>query len=178
MSAFMYSLFYVFITETPNLFHSLGYKETAMGLFYIPIAIAFLLGSSLARVSANSNLSWSTILFLGLGGYLIGALLQIGLQLQTIQANWIWITLPFAIMSISTGLLVPLIIAKAMGIFTDMSGACAAMIGVTQNIVAFALSSIGAILSYLNFTGLTISLLFIILFIFIFGYFVLNLNRQ
>lgn len=158
LSSSLYSMIYVFMTQTPSLLHQLGYGSKMIGLFFVPISAAFISGSMLARF-ALKKVKPSVVIMRGACLVILGGILQLILHLAVLDHNWVSLITPFSIMTIGGGMTLPVVVSKAMSLFTDISGASASFIGASQNLIAFFLSAVSASLGQLGLLGLALSLL-------------------
>lgn len=156
-SSFLYSGLYMFMAQTPHLLHALHYSTKAIGLFFIPISIAFILGGIIARNLFQDNKN--NLAILGKVFWGVGAIIQIAISIFGLSNHWYMLITPMTIMTIGTGILLPLTVSKAMKLHSEIAGSSASLLGFTQNAMAFALSSVGSFLSNYGKLGLTISLI-------------------
>jgi Bcr/CflA subfamily drug resistance transporter len=154
----IYSQLYIYVAQVPSILHHLHYTTQQIGLFFIPISISFIVGGFFARLMLSSDKQTKKPLIIGLLAYLIGIILQLVFQFASAHYYGYMVITPFSIMTIGTGMMLPVIVGKAMQIFMHISGTSASFMGAMQNIAAFIFSALGALFSPLLFTGLTISL--------------------
>ena len=89
--------------------------------------------------------------------YMIGFIVAVSIKVLNIPLSGFYIILPFFIITLGSGLLMPVIVGKALSQCTDSIGTAASIIGVVQNITAFAFSGLGAYLTGYFYDGIVIT---------------------
>ncbi len=140
VAAFSSAAFYVFLAGTPNVMDAYGVPADRIGWFILFVPAAYILGNLLTTrlVGRYSDMQ---LMWTGQILTFIGVLLVVLLT----YAGWyhpLVVSLPLALLGIGHGLMMPSVLAGAIGVVPALAGAAAAMAGMLQQLMG-ALGSVG-----------------------------------
>jgi len=137
------TLYFVFLTMLPFILSDIGYDSASIGLMYIPIVCAFIIGAQVCKKRYHLN-GDSNSIFMGSNFAVFGA----GLLFCTsifIEITSAWqIILPVSFIAFGNGFIVPTGTAFLMKCYSDKSGSCASLIGFLTAITAFLSTSMAS----------------------------------
>ena len=130
------AMYLVILTLLPLIFSGLGYAAKSIGLMYLPLVLAFLLGAELSRRSYNRlGVQGSAMTGILLGCIGATTLLTVAL-LDGWHTRWL-LMLPFALVTLGNGFLIPASMAHLMQYYSDCSGSCASLVGGLMALAGF-----------------------------------------
>lgn len=146
------SAYFCYLTESPFVLKNLGFTPHAIGFFYIPQTIAFMLGGFTSKPLVSKYGSHKTLvtsIYLSL----IGALIMLIASFKVVSS--LQIVIPFCIIAFSNGVIYPTAIAKALSRFSHIAGTAAGLSGFLQAMSAFVATSVVAMLSAYEALGMS-----------------------
>ncbi len=128
--------YFVFLTLLPLVLSGLGYSPERIGSMYMPLIIAFVVGTELAR-RWHPSLGDRGSCRLGAGLGLLGAALLLVSSIRGVSSHWQLVP-PAMLVTFGNGFLVPTGMAYLIKRHADQAGACASVAGFLGALMAFA----------------------------------------
>lgn len=153
---FAYGAYFSYIAQSPFILHKLNLPPIEISFFYLPITIAFLIGSQLSKKLAIS-LNHHKILFLGVIFFMIGSL-GISITNTFNPNNVIQLIAAFLLLVVGNGILLTIGISKALTFFPQAAGAASGLVSFSQSVTAFFMTWLVAILNNTNMSSISLSL--------------------
>jgi len=154
------TLYFVFLTMLPFVLAKIGYESASIGMMYIPVVLAFILGTQICNRQYRRNGDVSSIL-IGSGFAIIGAIILMLVSIY-INVSHAWqIVAPFTIIAFGNGFIVPTCTAFLLNHYKERSGVCASLIGFLTASMAFVSTTIASsMIDNLGIHAMTITILF------------------
>ncbi|WP_437585641.1 Bcr/CflA family efflux MFS transporter [Sorangium sp. So ce1000] len=128
--------YFVFLTMLPLVLSGLGYPPKLIGMMYLPLVIAFIIGTELGR-RWHPSLGDQGSCKLGAGLGLAGAALLLVNSVLGVSSHWQLVP-PAMLLTLGNGFLVPTGTAYLIKCHADRAGACASAVGFLVALMAFA----------------------------------------
>lgn len=127
----LYGSWFTFITQASFIYKELGYTESEIGYFYIPLALMIYAGSRICKLM-TPRIGIDRTFLLGLLIFLFGALtLFLETQLSQITSA-LQLIIPMSILVISNGIVLTLGISSAISLNSSKAGSASAVVGCCQ----------------------------------------------
>jgi DHA1 family bicyclomycin/chloramphenicol resistance-like MFS transporter len=110
-----YVFWYIYVVETPFIFHSMQLNPLQIGLAYFPLTFGFYFGNKLAN-KLSKKLSLNKIIFVGFGIFLIATISYL-VQWHLYFWNSITIIMTMFLVTVANGFLVSFSIAGALNTY-------------------------------------------------------------
>lgn len=128
--------YFVFLTMLPIVLSDLNYSPELIGSMYLPLVIAFIIGTEIAR-RKHPSLGDRGSCKLGAGLGLVGPVLLIAASIWGVSSHWQLVP-PALLVTFGNGFLVPTGTAYLIKCHSSRAGAVASVIGFLVALVAFA----------------------------------------
>lgn len=170
-----YGSYFAFLADSPFFFKQLNYGTIEMSFFYIPVAIAFLLGNIITKklliLLHNNQLLMIGNIFFVVGGIVIAALTANNIM------NLSLIFGSFLLLVLGNGILLTVGVAKALSLFPEIAGTASGLVSFFQSITAFVMTWMVAYLNNNGFSHLSLALPLMLAVILIMGL-VMHVNKR
>ena len=124
-----YIAYFSYIVQSPFIFHAYGFGEREIGLFYITLALTYVIGNLTGKRLLNF-FDLNRVLYVGYIAFNLGGLLL----LVSGWANWplFMMVVAISILTFGNGFLIPLGVAGVMSSFSKSGGYASGLLGFLQ----------------------------------------------
>jgi DHA1 family bicyclomycin/chloramphenicol resistance-like MFS transporter len=135
--------YFVFLTILPIVLKDLGYGPDDIGKMYMPLVIAFIIGTEIGR-RRHQALGDRGSCKLGAGLGLAGAVMLMGASIGGVTSHWQLVP-PAMLVTFGNGFLVPTGMAYLIKSHPDRAGACASAAGFLAALMSVASTSLASL---------------------------------
>lgn len=130
----VYAGYFLYIIQSPFIFHKLGYSPLEVSFFYIPVAISYFLGTRLTKFSL-SKIGKKMLMLEGLLLFIIGALGIISFCHFIIFDFVSFLIFSFCILAIGNGIILTIGSTEIMSLFsTELNASASSLLGFMQSL--------------------------------------------
>ncbi|SBS31616.1 Inner membrane transport protein YdhC [Marinomonas spartinae] len=148
----VYAGYFLYIVQSPFIFHELGYTSFDVSLFYIPVAVSYFLGSRITKVFLHKVHKKMLIFFGAFLFFLGGGCLIVFCSSEKVNSAYFFIS-AFCLLAIGNGITLTVGSAEVMSIFSkSLNASVSSLLGFMQSLstvlIVYFISSLNDNFSY------------------------------